>query len=131
MSLSPPIRFWFQLSSVILMSNLVQIQNLSVAYPLQQGAAVYALNGLSLTLERGEAVGVVGETGSGKTTLALTLMGLAPTARVQGQVMFDGQGLPIGDEQAMRLFRWRRIALAFQGSGSAFDPVYPVGQQVI
>jgi peptide/nickel transport system ATP-binding protein len=91
---------------------------------------VRAVDGISLNLEKGESLGIVGETGSGKSTFALTLMGLVTGAAISGKVVFNGKPLPIQDEQALRHIRWNQIALAFQTSGSAFDPVYPVGQQV-
>ncbi len=113
------------------MNNLLAIKNLYVSYSVAPRAVVHALNDVSFDVECGEALGIVGETGSGKTTLALTMMGLVRTARVQGQVLFDAALLPICSEDAMRPIRWRRIALAFQGSSSAFDPVYTMGEQVI
>lgn len=113
------------------MDELLDIRDLAVSYPVSSGATARALQGVSFAVRRGEALGIVGESGSGKTTLALTLLGLTPTARIAGEVRFDGHPLPLGDEAAMRAIRWRRIALAFQASGSAFDPVYPVGDQVV
>lgn len=112
-------------------SSLLSVRDLSVAYPSAAGGVVQALSGVSFSLARGEALGIVGESGSGKTTLALTLMGLAPTAQVQGEIVFAERPLPLHDGAAMRTLRWRRIALAFQASGSAFDPVYPLGAQVM
>lgn len=107
------------------------VRDLQVAYRLPDGRELPALHGLSFDLARGETLGVVGEAGSGKTTLLLALLGLLPTARVSGSVFFAGGPLPLGDEQRLRAFRWRRIALAFQGSATAFNPVYPVGAQVV
>jgi peptide/nickel transport system ATP-binding protein len=92
---------------------------------------VHALDGISLDLNDGESLGIVGETGSGKSTFALSLMGLVNGASIKGKVSFYGESLPLQDENAMRQIRWRRIALAFQTSGSAFDPVYPIGKQII
>lgn len=113
------------------MDKLLDVRDLAVSYPVSSGVTARALQGVSFAVGRGEALGIVGESGSGKTTLALTLLGLTPTARVGGEVCFAGRPLPLGDEAAMRAIRWRRIALAFQASGSAFDPVYPVGDQVV
>ena len=113
------------------MAKLLDVRDLAVSYPVSSKVTARALQGGSFAVGRGEALGIVGESGSGKTTLALTLLGLTPTARVAGEVCFAGRSLPLGDEAAMRAIRWRRIALAFQASGSAFDPVYPVGDQVV
>lgn len=113
------------------MIPLLTIENLSVTYQLPDGVAVAALRGLTLALQRGEALGVIGESGSGKTTLARALLGLLPTATVQGRMVFAGEPLPLDDEVAWRALRWRKLALAFQGAGNAFNPVYTLGQQVI
>lgn len=113
---------------------MLDIRDLRVHYrPASTGGhdrPVRALDGVSLRLSRGEALGIVGETGSGKSTLALTLMGLATGATIRGEALFQGRPLPLSDEAAMRAVRWRRIALAFQSAGSAFDPVYPIGRQI-
>ncbi|MBI5301741.1 MAG: ABC transporter ATP-binding protein [Chloroflexi bacterium] len=113
------------------MDNLIEIRDLTVSYSTAPNSVVHALNGISFDLARGEVLGIVGETGSGKTTLALTLMGLATTAQLHGQVLYENAPLPLGDDNAMRAMRWRRIALAFQGSSNAFDPVYTMEHQVI
>lgn len=114
--------------------TLLSVRDLRVRYHLAgpaSGASLTALHAVSLQLARGEALGIAGETGSGKTTLALALIGLLPTAHIEGAIEFDGQPLPVADDAAMRAFRWRRIAVAFQSAGTAFDPVYRVGEQVI
>jgi peptide/nickel transport system ATP-binding protein len=109
---------------------MLTIKDLHVSYP-GKPRPVRALDGVSLELSPGEALGILGETGSGKSTLALTLMGLATGATLRGEVSFYGQRLPLESEAAMRAIRWRRIALAFQGAGSAFDPVYTIGRQIV
>ncbi len=112
---------------------MLEVRNLKVYYhnPEAPHQPVRALDGVSLHLAKGEAIGIVGEAGSGKTTLALTLMGLVRQARIEGEVLFWGKPLPLDDEEAMRHVRWRHIALAFQSTGSAFDPVYTIGQQIV
>lgn len=111
---------------------LLEVKDLSVHYhQASTGNPVHALDGVSLQIEPGEALGIVGETGSGKSTLALTLMGLVKNADIFGQVFFNGKALDLQDEKSLRAYRWRRIALAFQGAASAFDPVYKIGKQVI
>ncbi len=111
---------------------MLEIVDLKVHYenPEAPERPIRALDGLSLDLEAGESLGIVGETGSGKTTLALTLMGLVRRAAIQGRIRFQGEPLPVADEARMQRVRWRRIALAFQSVGSAFDPVYTIGQQI-
>ncbi|HSJ53517.1 MAG TPA: ABC transporter ATP-binding protein [Anaerolineae bacterium] len=109
---------------------MLTIKDLHVSYP-GNPRPVRALDGVSLDLARGQALGILGETGSGKSTLALTLMGLAAGATIRGEVGYCGRRLPLDDEAAMRRIRWRHIALAFQAAGSAFDPVYAIGRQIV
>src|SRR5512146_2649754 len=106
---------------------LLEVENLCVHYhQASTDQPVRALDGVSLRLEAGETLGIIGETGSGKSTFALTLMGLVKNADIRGVVRFQSAGpaglipLPIREEAAMRRFRWRRIALAFQGASTAF-----------
>ena len=109
---------------------LLQMEDLHVRYRLGQDRSLPALRGLSLSLDHGDVLGIVGETGSGKSTLAHTLLGLVPPNSIEGTVSFHGRPLPLQDEEEMREFRWRRIALVFQTAGTGFDPVYTVGDQV-
>jgi len=80
-------------------------------------------------VNRGECLGIVGESASGKSTLARALLGVAGDARVEGEVRLDGLNLASLDEQGWRAVRWRRMALAFQ-YGSSLNPVLSVGEQV-
>jgi peptide/nickel transport system ATP-binding protein len=110
---------------------LLEVRDLAVHYRTLQGD-VRAVDGVSFTLERGQAVGVVGESGSGKTTIALALLGLLPdTARVRGEVRFEGRDLARLDADALRRVRWREISMIFQGAMNALNPVYPVGDQIV
>jgi peptide/nickel transport system ATP-binding protein len=110
---------------------MLKVQDLHIHYqPGVREKSIHALDGISLELAEGESLGIVGETGSGKSTFALAMMGLVNQAAIKGSVSFYGETLPLQNEEAMRSFRWRKIALAFQTSGSAFDPVYPIGQQI-
>ena len=77
------------------MSKLLEIKDLSVTYKTEDGT-VYAVNNLNLEIDQGEALGFVGETGAGKTTTALAIMGLLsmpPAAITGGQILFDGRDL--------------------------------------
>ena len=82
--------------------KLLDIKDLSVTYKTEDGI-VYAVNNLNLTLEPKETLGFVGETGAGKTTTAMTIMGLLPTPPgkvTSGEIMFDGKDmLKIGDKE--------------------------------
>ncbi|MFJ4224826.1 ABC transporter ATP-binding protein [Microbacterium sp. NPDC089695] len=110
---------------------ILDIRDLRVAFPTDDGL-VHAVNGIDLTVHRGETIGIVGESGSGKTVTSQTLMGLltGTSAQVTGQVLFDGVDLvPLG-ESAMRRYRGRKIGMIFQDPLSAMHPFYTVGRQI-
>ena len=98
---------------------------------VQFGLGKPAVDGVTLSLQRGEIFGIVGESGSGKSTLANAVMGLLPAnAKVSGQIAVNGRqilGLP---EPALRQMRGREVAMIFQDASASLDPVWPVGDQV-
>lgn len=106
------------------MTPLLEVRDLSVCF----GGEVEALRGVSFTLERGESVAVVGETGSGKSTMAACLAGLVQPPEARGSVLLDGQELLGADPEALRMVRWEKVAIALQGA--PFNPVSTVGTQV-
>ena len=93
---------------------------------------VSAVDGVSFRLERGEALGIAGESGCGKTTTALSLVGLLPpNARVVGgSIKLYGIDLAGRSEDALRRYRWREIAIVFQGAMNALNPVRRISDQV-
>ena len=96
--------------------SMLEIQNLHVVYKTDL-ETVYAVNGLTFSLQKGQTLGLVGETGAGKTTLALTIMGLLPerTGKVtQGAVRFEGEDLIHLSEKNMRHVRGNKIAIFFR-----------------
>jgi peptide/nickel transport system ATP-binding protein len=110
---------------------LLDVRGLGIAF--QAGAArVQATRDVSFAVMPGERVGIVGESGCGKTITGLSLLGLLPraTAHVSGAAMFEGEnliGMPPG---RMRHVRGRRISMIFQEPMSALDPVFTIGQQI-
>ena len=110
---------------------LLKVENLSVDYATHAGD-VSAVDDVSLELARGEVLGVAGESGCGKTTLALTLLRLLPAGGriLHGRVILGGTDLLPLSEEALLPFRWRRIAIVFQDAASSLHPVYRVGDQV-
>src|SRR3990172_761513 len=94
---------------------------------------VKAAEGVSFEIEKGEALGVVGESGCGKTTVALSILKILPQgARIGGgRILFEGNDLvPLSDRQ-MRKIRWKGISIVFQGAMNALNPVFKVGDQII
>jgi peptide/nickel transport system ATP-binding protein len=95
------------------------------------GADVSAVSDVSLTIEEGDIFGLVGESGCGKTTLALAMMGLLPaTADVRGSIRFQGRDLVGLSDDEMRHLRGDRISMVFQDPMTSLDPCFPVGEQV-
>jgi oligopeptide/dipeptide ABC transporter ATP-binding protein len=114
------------------MTRLLQIEDLAVSFRTDRGE-VEALSGVTLHLDEGEVIGVVGESGCGKSLTALSVMGLVPSppGRIAaGRVLFRGQDLLALDDAAMTRLRGREIAMIFQEPMSALNPVFTVGEQV-
>ena len=117
------------------MSNtekMLEIKDLSVIYETDL-ETVYAVNGVTLSLEKGATLGLVGETGAGKTTLALTLMRLLPerTGKVtSGCITFEGENVVELPEADMRKIRGDKIAMIFQDPMTSLNPVLTVGEQI-
>ena len=113
-------------------SNLLTVKNVSVEYRGDL-ETVKAVNHISFTLNRGETLGIVGETGAGKTTTALTLMRLLPeyTGRVpNGEIVFEGKKILQLSEAEMRAIRGSMIAMIFQDPMTSLNPVISVGDQI-
>jgi peptide/nickel transport system ATP-binding protein len=113
-------------------SGLLQVQDLHVWFDLQDGGELHAVQGVSLAVDPGERLGLVGESGCGKTTTALAIMGLLPpSASVAGRVLLDGEDILAGGEATIRPHRWVDIAIVFQGAMNALNPVRTVGSQIV
>ena len=112
--------------------NLLEIKDLHVQYNTDD-AVVYAVNGLNLSLKKGEKLGLVGETGAGKTTLALSILQLLPKKVGQiasGSIMYDGEELLGKPDSYMLGLRGRRISMIFQDPMTSLNPTKTVGEQV-
>ncbi len=111
---------------------LLQLDDLSVVYRTSRGD-VQAVQNVTLGVEPGKTVGLVGETGSGKSTVAAAILRLLPdNARITtGSIRFDGNDLAsFSDRELSRAWRWRELALVFQRSFSALSPVHRIGSQL-
>jgi peptide/nickel transport system ATP-binding protein len=114
------------------MPPVLDVQQLTTHYQTLRGW-VRAAEDVTFQVEPGKAMGLAGESGCGKTTVALSLLKILPTGgRIRkGKIVFDGTDLvPLSDAE-MRKFRWKGIAIVFQGAMNAMNPVFKVGDQIV
>ena len=113
------------------MSALLEIDDLAVDFVREGRVAARAVRGINLELATGEALGVVGETGCGKTVTGLSILRMLPaTARTSGRIVFDGREVLALPEDELRDLRGRRISMVFQSPATSFNPVFPLGRQL-
>jgi peptide/nickel transport system ATP-binding protein len=112
--------------------SLLEVRDLHVWFDLQDGGQVHAVQGVSLDVDAGERVGLVGESGCGKSTTVLAILGLLPpSATVSGEVRLAGESILTADEEAARPHRWKDVAMVFQGAMNALNPVRTVEAQIV
>ena len=114
------------------MEEILQVKDLSIIYKTDL-ETVYAVNDISFSLKQGETMGLVGETGAGKTTTAMGIMGLLPkrTARVtSGEILFEGENICSMKERDLERIRGQKISMIFQDPMTALNPVLTVGNQI-
>jgi len=113
------------------MSALLDVQGLETHFATAQGV-LRAVDGVSFAIERGEVLGLVGESGCGKSVTSLSIMRLVPPpGRVAaGRVLFEGEDLLAKDAEAMRRVRGARIAMVFQEPMTSLNPVFSIGDQI-
>ena len=111
--------------------SLLEVSGLHVWFEPPNAAEVHAVQGVNFALDAGERFGLVGESGCGKTTTILALMGLLPpNASAAGEVCLGGQNILAGGEESVQAFRWKDVAMVFQGAMNALNPVKKVGWQI-
>jgi oligopeptide/dipeptide ABC transporter ATP-binding protein len=111
--------------------SLLEVRDLNVWFRLPGGGELHAVQGVSFDLGRGERFGLVGESGCGKTTSILAMMGLLPpNASVAGEVRLCGTDILAGGEDSVRPHRWTDLAMVFQGAMNALNPVRNVIAQI-
>ena len=110
---------------------LLEVDRLVMRYKIKAGE-VSAVEDVSFTVHEGEAVGLVGESGCGKTSIALSLLRLLPSNAeyVSGEIRLNGEDLLWLSPEEMRQRRWKEISMVFQGAMNSWNPVYRVGDQI-
>jgi len=111
---------------------LLDVENLRTYYLTRKGP-VKAVDGVSFQVREGQALGLAGESGCGKTTIALSIMKILPSRGkiVEGKILWKESDLASISEKQMKKFRWREISLVFQGAMNALDPLYKLGDQIV
>ncbi len=108
---------------------LLEVRDLRVSFDTDDGT-VYAVQGMSFTVEAGKTLGIVGESGSGKSVCTQAMMGLSPGAKVTGQALLDGVDLLTMSERELEGIRGSKVSLIFQDPLTSLHPLYRVGAQI-
>ncbi|MCS7367554.1 MAG: ABC transporter ATP-binding protein [archaeon YNP-WB-062] len=111
---------------------LLQVRNLKTYYQTARGY-VKAVDGVNFQIGEGEVFGLAGESGCGKTTVALSIIRLLPPGGriIDGEIMFNDKNILAMSEEDIRKIRWKKIAIVFQGAMNALNPVMKVGDQIV
>lgn len=111
-------------------NSLLNIKNLRVKYKLED-ESIRGVDGLSLSIKRGESLGVIGESGSGKSSLAMAIMGLIKEPnRVKGEILFRGKDINSLGKKELNKLRWKKMALVFQNSLDILNPLLTIHEQI-
>ena len=112
--------------------ELLKVDNLKTCFKTNKGI-VRAVDGVSFSIERGQAVGLVGESGCGKTTTALSIVNLLPDNGkvVEGSIILNGKDLTKLSKDKLRKQRWKNVSIIFQSAMNSLNPVYSVGNQIV
>jgi peptide/nickel transport system ATP-binding protein len=111
--------------------SVLEVNDLSIAYTTQAGP-VPAVRGVSFAIEKGEVLGLAGESGCGKSTIGLALLRLLPRGTdIQGRILLDGRDVLAMTPSELGAVRWTEGSIIFQGAQHALDPVIRVGEQIV
>ena len=112
--------------------TFISIENLTTHYNTTNGS-IHALEDVNFSLEKGESVGIAGESACGKSTLGLSLIRMIPNGKIiSGRIIFDGKSfLDIPDSEFDKKHRWKDISMVFQGAMNSLDPVFTIKEQFI
>ena len=115
-----------------MIKNLLEIDNLNIKFMSDQ-EPVNAVRNVSITLRSGEVLGIVGESGAGKSTIGNAILNLldAPGEILKGKVIFEGQDIVGMDDKAMRTIRGKKIGMIFQDPQTSLNPIMTIGNQLI
>lgn len=110
---------------------ILDVQDLKTYYSTLRGS-VKAVDGVSFQVDKGEALGLAGESGCGKTTVALSLMRILPTGGeiLGGKILFEDKDIAILNEGQMKKIRWKSMSIVFQGAMNALNPLFRLGDQI-
>jgi len=110
---------------------ILEVRDLVTHYLTMQGP-VEAVSGISFIVDEGQTLGLAGESGCGKTTAALSIMGLLPSNGriISGEIVLDGVDLVKLDDRELKQIRWKKASIVFQGAMNALNPVINVGEQI-
>lgn len=113
--------------------NVLEVNNLSIHFFTRKGM-VYAVDDISFSLKKGETLGLVGESGCGKTTTVMGLMNMvsSPGQITGGEILVEGQDIvPFSEKEMRAKIRWVKTAMVFQGAMNCLTPVYTIGKQMM
>ena len=114
-------------------NNVLKVESLKINFFTRKGI-VYAVDDISFTLKKGETLGLVGESGCGKTTTVLGLMKMVPTPGeiTGGRILISGKDIiPLSENEMRKKVRWEKISMVFQGAMNCLTPVYTIGKQMM
>ncbi|HEY4666571.1 MAG TPA: ABC transporter ATP-binding protein, partial [Anaerolineales bacterium] len=113
-------------------TDVLSIKDLTMHYSTRRGP-VFAVDQVSFSLRRGESIGLVGESGCGKTSIAISLLKLLPENAeiLSGEIRLNGVDLVPLTESQVRKYRWRNISMVFQAAMNSLNPVYTVEEQIL
>ena len=110
--------------------SFISIENLTTRYNTSKGL-VHALEDVTFAINKGESIGIAGESACGKSTLGLSIIQMISNGKIySGKIQFDGQSLlDISDDEFDKKIRWKEISMVFQGAMSSLDPVFSIQEQ--
>ncbi|MFJ5768834.1 ABC transporter ATP-binding protein [Psychrobacillus sp. NPDC093180] len=112
--------------------ELIKVENINISFQDDEAGTISAVRDLSFHINEGETVGLVGESGCGKSVTALSLMGLIErgTSTTEGEIVFEGEDINLYSEKKMRTIRGNKISMIFQEPMTSLNPVHKIGKQI-